>query len=65
MSERFAAAAARLSGRAALLFGWAPQTFWDATPDELAAVANAAAPPPGDGIDRTTLHAMMERERHE
>lgn len=62
MNDRFGPAAARLSGQAALLFGWSPRTFWDATPAELAAVATAAAPPPGEGIDRQTLEHMMERE---
>jgi uncharacterized phage protein (TIGR02216 family) len=61
---RFGEAAARLSGQAALLIGWTPETFWAATPAELAAIVTAAAPPPGDGIDRTTLNAMMERDAH-
>lgn len=37
----FAAAAARLAGQAGVLFGWSPQTFWDATPAELAELAAA------------------------
>ena len=62
---RFGEAAARLSGEAALLIGWTPDTFWAATPEELAAVVTAATPPPpAGGIDRTTLTAMMEREAH-
>ncbi len=61
---RFGEAAKRLSGQAALLIGWAPDTFWSATPAELAAVVMAAAPPPAGGIDRTTLSAMMERDAH-
>lgn len=64
MSKRFGEAAARLAGQAALLVGWTPDTFWTATPAELAAIATAAAPPPGDGIDRRTLIAMMERDTH-
>jgi hypothetical protein len=64
MSELFGLAAARLAGQAALLLGWAPATFWAATPEELATVLAAAAPPPGEGIDRQTLSAMMEQERH-
>jgi hypothetical protein len=62
MSERFGPLAARLCGQAALLFGWTPDTFWAATPEELATIVTAAAPPPGEGIDRTTLNSMMERE---
>lgn len=64
MSELFGPAAARLAGQAALLLGWAPATFWAATPEELASILAAAAPPPGEGIDRLTLSAMMEQERH-
>ncbi len=64
MSERFGPAAARLAGKAALLLGWAPATFWGATPEELAAILAAAAPPPGDGVDRMTLSAMMEQDRN-
>ncbi|MCD2325110.1 phage tail assembly chaperone [Sphingomonas sp. IC-56] len=36
---------------AGLVFGWSPETFWNATPAELAALAGAArgegAEPPG------------------
>jgi len=63
MNEMFGPAAARLAGQAALLLGWAPATFWAATPEELASILAAAAPP-GDGIDRQTLSAMMEQDRH-
>lgn len=65
MSERFGESAMRLSGQAALLIGWTPDTFWAATPAELAAIVTAAAPPSAGGMDRTTLSAMMEREAHE
>jgi uncharacterized phage protein (TIGR02216 family) len=53
----FAAVAARLAGHAGLL-GWSPDTFWRATPAELATVAAAiagdggAAPPDPDTIAR-------------
>lgn len=63
MSERFGAAAARLSGHAALLLGWTPETFWTATPQELAAILAALAPAGGEGVDRQTLHSLMERDR--
>lgn len=63
MSERFGAAATRLSGQAAILLGWTPPLFWAATPAELAAVLAALSPPAGDGLDRRTLDALMERER--
>ncbi|WP_443026584.1 phage tail assembly chaperone, partial [Sphingomonas sp. IC-56] len=49
--EDFASRAVRLAGLAGLVFGWSPETFWNATPAELAALAGAArgegAEPPG------------------
>lgn len=36
--ERFAQGATRLAGFAGVVLGWAPDTFWRATPAELAAV---------------------------
>jgi uncharacterized phage protein (TIGR02216 family) len=33
---------ARLAGMAGLAFGWSPDTFWNATPAELAALVQAA-----------------------
>lgn len=60
--ERFGTAAARLSGHAAMLLGWTPATFWAATPEEMAAILAAAAPPAGDGVDRQTLNALMEQD---
>jgi hypothetical protein len=41
MSGRFAACAAKLAGTAALLLGWRPAEFWQATPAELAAILEA------------------------
>lgn len=64
MRERFGPGAARLSGHVALLLGWPPERFWHATPEELATVLAAAAPSPDGGIDRQTINALMERERH-
>ncbi|MEI9850628.1 MAG: phage tail assembly chaperone [Sphingomonas sp.] len=50
----FAEAAARLSGVAGAMFGWAPEIFWNATPAELACLVRALAPegeaPPNAGI---------------
>lgn len=59
---RFADGAARLSGQAALLLGWTPETFWTATPEEFATVLAAFAPVEAGGIDRAGLNAMMERD---
>lgn len=56
--------ARRLAGHAALLLGWRPDEFWDATPDELGAALSAAIPwvheatPP---LDRETLQRLTER----
>lgn len=59
---RFGPGSARLSGYAALLLGWTPETFWTATPEELATVLAAFAPVETGGIDRAGLNAMMERD---
>jgi hypothetical protein len=64
MSARFGEAAARLAGQAALLIGWSPATFWAATPEELAVIVVAAAPPSAGGIDKATITSMMERDAH-
>ncbi len=39
----FAAAARRLAGHAGAVLHWSPETFWAATPDELAAIFEALA----------------------
>lgn len=50
----FAAAARRLAGLAGVVFGWAPDVFWNATPEELATVIAAlrgeAATPPDPAV---------------
>ena len=38
MIANFGEAAARLCGAAAMLLGWRPKEFWEATPAELAAI---------------------------
>lgn len=47
MSDCFGASAARLSSLAAMLLGWRPDEFWNATPAELA----LALEPPGGGAE--------------
>jgi len=42
----FGAVAQRLAGLAGALLGWRPDEFWRATPEELAGVIAAFAPPP-------------------
>ncbi|MBA3878925.1 MAG: hypothetical protein C0500_04330 [Sphingobium sp.] len=59
--EDFADRAAKLAGLAGALFGWSPDTFWNATPAEFASVVAAlvgdAAPPPPDPA---TIAQLME-----
>ena len=63
MAEAFASCALALAGHAARLLGWTPDTFWNATPAELAACLGPAgettAPPTRDEIA-----AMIERDRN-
>lgn len=57
--EEFGASASRLSGAAALLLGWRPKEFWEATPAELAC---ALAPPGcGDPPDKEAIEALIQR----
>lgn len=63
MSARFGAAAAQLSGHATLLLGWTPDTFWAATPEELATILTALRAPDGEGVDRGTIDRLMEQDR--
>ncbi|BEU99030.1 phage tail assembly chaperone [Novosphingobium olei] len=67
--DSFGGGAARIAGQVGLLLGWSPDRFWQATPEELRAVLGAAGSggAGGDGagaIDRATISAMMERDRH-
>ena len=56
----FAAAAARLAGLAGVSFGWAPETFWTATPAELAALVRALQGDAPAAVDRETLARLKE-----
>ena len=62
MSASFAAASGRLAGLAGAVLGWTPDTFWHATPAELAVVVAVltgsdpgVAPP-----DAATIARMQE-----
>ena len=55
----FAEAARELAGRSALLLGWRPDEFWNATPAELAAIFAALAPT--GKLNRDTISALLER----
>ena len=56
----FGDAAARLFGAAAMLLGWRPGEFWDATPAELASCLTQLTPDV-DGADSATLEALRRR----
>lgn len=61
-AHSFAEAARVLAGLAAWTLGWRPHEFWRATPDELAASLNGAAPAtpaPPDGEAVAALQAMF------
>jgi hypothetical protein len=55
----FADHATRLCGQAALLLGWRPAEFWDATPAELATVIAAFAPDGAAVADGALLGTLM------
>lgn len=58
--EQFGDGAARLCSAAALLLGWRPDEFWNATPAELA----LALQPPADAVvgpDETTIDELRRR----
>lgn len=57
----FTAQAIRLSGQMALLLGWTPQAFWDATPAELNAILAAVTP----AVDRPPDAAIINKLREQ
>jgi hypothetical protein len=54
---QFGDGAARLSHAAALLLGWRPDDFWNATPAELA----AALMPPSERSESVTFDELLRR----
>ncbi|MFC3098245.1 phage tail assembly chaperone [Alteraurantiacibacter palmitatis] len=62
--HRFAAAAQQLAGLAARGLGWTPETFWNATPAELAASLAFEDPQQPAPVGRHELAQMMERDAH-
>jgi uncharacterized phage protein (TIGR02216 family) len=55
----FGSGAARLCGAAALLLGWRPIEFWNATPAELAGAMMGGEA--ADGPDPEAVAALMRR----
>jgi hypothetical protein len=51
--------AIQLAGQTALLLGWRPDDFWNATPAELAAILKAFSPEI-DAAGGATLAQLME-----
>ena len=56
----FGDAAARLCSAAAMLLGWRPDEFWNATPEELA-LALRAPEAPAEALDRETIDELRRR----
>jgi hypothetical protein len=57
----FAENAIRLSGQCAVLLGWRPQEFWDATPAELSAIIVAMAPEDAAPPTPNIISQLMEQ----
>lgn len=55
----FGEAAARLCGATALLLGWRPDEFWNATPAELTLALQA--PATNEPPDKGTIDALRQR----
>lgn len=55
----FGEAAARLCNAAAVMLGWRPGEFWEATPAELA--LSLQVPVAADGPDAATIAALKQR----
>lgn len=58
--DQFSATVRTLSGQSALLLGWRPDDFWNATPAELATVLHAFQPSIEAGADGDMLKTLME-----
>ena len=60
---RFADSARRLAGITARELGWSPDIFWQATPAELAAIADSGTGEAGEPLGRREFERLMELER--
>jgi hypothetical protein len=58
--DHFVGMARILSGQTAILLGWRPDDFWNATPAELAAILAAFLPAGDDAADGEILTQLME-----
>ncbi|MEQ1552100.1 phage tail assembly chaperone [Sphingorhabdus sp.] len=57
----FAETARMLAGQTALLLGWRPDDYWNATPAELMAILNTMPRPDEDAADSSMLSALMQQ----
>jgi Phage tail assembly chaperone protein, TAC len=58
--DLFSAASTQLCGQCALLLGWRPAEFWNATPAELACILNAMTQHAEAPPDTNDLQKLME-----
>lgn len=56
----FAVVAARLAGLAGVVFGWRPDEFWRATPEELAGLVRALRGDAEEPVDARAMARLME-----
>jgi hypothetical protein len=59
--DSFCATASALGGQTALLFGWRPDDFWNATPAELGAIMRAFQAKIDTSAGGDVLKALMEQ----
>ncbi len=65
MSELWSQSANHLAAIGAQILNWAPDTFWAATPSELAAALQDLRPLPGGStLSRTELDTLVEQDRN-
>lgn len=65
MNRRFADAAVELAGLSAQWLRWPPDTYWNATPSELAACLHAGRQSGTTPPTLAEIAAMIERDSHE
>ena len=63
MTESFADGALRLAGLVPRLTGWTPESFWNATPAELAAILDPEAGGATAPLTRGEMDILLERDR--
>ena len=64
VSETLAARIPRLAALSAQVLGWSPDTFWRATPADLALALSDPHTPIDAPLSRTDLETLLEQDRH-